>query len=262
LEKGLGNLLKVDDLNGAKTTFKSFLRILVEIEVDNPLKPSFPFRIDGGDSLWIFLKYEWLDIYCSSCGRIGHKSANCMATPEKKTPDRYAVSLKVNIFSNLLPSSPTSSTNPSINISQTQPSNPHTSAMVLNKLSGARLSPNPLSKPLLNLIQPVSSSKQLEISPPKLISTIVTSQPISSSLNATINTFSIASAQDTTTTQPTKPHIHPTSQLSKQPFPQPPISLDHNQVIHGHSLSIILPFSSTNPIYLPLPQKTSSPQLS
>jgi hypothetical protein len=147
----------------------------------------------------------------------------------KKTPDRYAVSLKVNIFSNLLQSSPTSSTNPSINISQTQPSNPHTSTMVLNKLSGARLSPNPLAKPLFNLIQLVSSSKQLEISPPKLSSTIVMSQPISSSLNATINTFSIASAQDTTATQPTKPHIHPTSQLSKQPSPQPPISLDHNQ---------------------------------
>jgi hypothetical protein len=83
--KGLGNLIKVDKLSRAKTTFKSFLRLLVEIKVDNPLKPSFSFRRDGGDSLWTFLKYERLDIYCSSYGRIGHKSINCMAALEQNT---------------------------------------------------------------------------------------------------------------------------------------------------------------------------------
>jgi hypothetical protein len=49
--KGLGNLIKVDELSGAKTTFKSFLRLLVEIKVNNPLKPDFSFRRDGGDPL-------------------------------------------------------------------------------------------------------------------------------------------------------------------------------------------------------------------
>jgi hypothetical protein len=49
--KGLGNLIKFDEMSGAKTTFKSFLRLLVEIEVDNPLKPGFSFCRNGGDPL-------------------------------------------------------------------------------------------------------------------------------------------------------------------------------------------------------------------
>jgi hypothetical protein len=132
--KRIGDLLSVDDTSGAITTFKSYLRIVVEIEANNPLKPGFSFSRDGGESMWIFLKYERLDIYCYSCGRLNHKSANCMVEPKERTHVRYAVSLKLNIFSNLLPSSPSSNTNPTINTSQTQPSNPHSSAMGLNQL--------------------------------------------------------------------------------------------------------------------------------
>jgi hypothetical protein len=91
--KGLGNHIKVDDINSDKKTFKSFLRLLVEIEVSNPLKPSFSFRRDGGEPLRIFLKYERLDIYYSSCGRIGHKLIHCLALPEERFPKKYSVSL-------------------------------------------------------------------------------------------------------------------------------------------------------------------------
>lgn len=79
--KGLGNLIKVDELSREKKMFRSFLRLLLEIDVGNPLKPGFTFRRDGGESLCIFLKYERLDIYCTSCGRIGHKLINCIAPP-------------------------------------------------------------------------------------------------------------------------------------------------------------------------------------
>jgi hypothetical protein len=41
--KGLGNLIKVDELNRDKKTFQSYLRLLVEQEVGNPLKPGFSF---------------------------------------------------------------------------------------------------------------------------------------------------------------------------------------------------------------------------
>jgi hypothetical protein len=142
--KGLGNLLLVEDTSGATTTFKSYLRVLVEIEAEIPLKPGFSFKRDSGEPLWIFLKYERLDIYCCSCGRLSHKSANCMAKPEERTPTGYAVSLKLNIFSNLLPSSPSSNTNSTINTSHTQPSNPHVFAMGLNQLAETGLALNPL----------------------------------------------------------------------------------------------------------------------
>jgi hypothetical protein len=81
IEKGFGNLIKVEDSNSDKKTFRSFLRLLVEIKVCNPLKIGFNFRRDGGESLWIFLKYERLDISCTSCGRIGHKLIHYMVPP-------------------------------------------------------------------------------------------------------------------------------------------------------------------------------------
>ena len=112
--KGLGNLIQVDDSNSDKKTFKSILRLLVEIEVSNPLKPGFSFQRDEGKPLWIFLKFERLDIYCTSCGRIGQKLIHCLAPPEEKFSVRYSVSLQVNIFSNLHPSSPLAKMNHAI----------------------------------------------------------------------------------------------------------------------------------------------------
>jgi hypothetical protein len=93
IEKGLRNLIKVEDSNNDKKTFRSFLRLLVEIKVRNPLKPGFTFRRDGGEPLWIFLKYERLDISCTSCGRIGHKLIQYMVPPEGKFLEKYSVSL-------------------------------------------------------------------------------------------------------------------------------------------------------------------------
>jgi hypothetical protein len=42
--KGLGNLVKVDGLDGDKKTFRSYLRLLVDIAICNPLKPGFSFN--------------------------------------------------------------------------------------------------------------------------------------------------------------------------------------------------------------------------
>jgi hypothetical protein len=246
--KGLGNLIKVDVLSGVKTTFKSFLRLLVEIEMDNPLKLGFSFCRDGGDPLWIFLKCERLDIYCSSCGRIGHKSITCMAAPEERTPDRYAISLKVNIYSNLLPSSSTSRTNPAIVTSQTTSSNPQILAIVSTLLSGAYLTPNP--KAQTQLTPTTSFPKWLKISSPNLLLADDMSQPITSLLNDTSITLSTTAGQDIPAMLPTIPHIHPISQPSKQPSLQPSSLLDPNQVDHGPSLSIFLHFSRNNSLSL------------
>jgi hypothetical protein len=78
--KGLGVFLKVDEAAGQHIPkFRSYLRVLAEIDVHAPLKPGFQFRRDNGDQVWISLKYERLDIYCTSCGCIGHKKDNCWA---------------------------------------------------------------------------------------------------------------------------------------------------------------------------------------
>jgi hypothetical protein len=246
--KGLGKLLSVEDISGAATTFKSYLRVRVEIKAEIPLKPGFSFKRDNGEPLWVFLKYERLDIYCYSCGRLSHKSANCMATPEKRTPARYAISLKLNIFSNLLPSSPSSNTNSTINTSQTQPSNPHVSAMGLNQMAETRLAHNPLTKHNSNPSPPASSSKHQEFSTPEHTLAADKSHLTSPTINTTINTFSTASPQiNNSATQPHFPQPLSTSQLSNQPSCQTPIPLDSNQLNLKPSLSIILPLNQPKP---------------
>ena len=46
--KGLGNLLKVDDFGASGATFQSYLKLLVEIDVSLPLKPSFLHNREKG----------------------------------------------------------------------------------------------------------------------------------------------------------------------------------------------------------------------
>ena len=77
--KGLGNLLRVEDASEASTTFRSYLRILVEIDSLKPVKPGFPLARPDGASSWVSLKYERLGAYCTNYGLIGHKQVSCQA---------------------------------------------------------------------------------------------------------------------------------------------------------------------------------------
>jgi hypothetical protein len=104
--KGLGPVIMVEDNNGVEVTFRSYLRILVSIDVSKPLNPSFDHTKEDGSSSWVSLKYERLDIFCTDCGLIGHFQADCLAPKEERTPSRYFISLKVNVFSNLVHASP------------------------------------------------------------------------------------------------------------------------------------------------------------
>jgi hypothetical protein len=105
--KGLGHLVKVDDASGVDTTFRSYLRLLVDIDVCKPLNPGFPFTRNDGTATWVCLKYERLDVYCIDYGMLGHKQFFFQAPQVDRFPTGYKISLKVTIFSNLLSSSPT-----------------------------------------------------------------------------------------------------------------------------------------------------------
>jgi hypothetical protein len=56
--KGLGNLLEVEDASGAYSTFRSYLRISVEINSLKPLKHGFPLARPDGSSSWVSLRYS------------------------------------------------------------------------------------------------------------------------------------------------------------------------------------------------------------
>jgi hypothetical protein len=75
----MGSLIQVDDCSGEHKTFRSYLRILVKLNVHDPLKLGFLFCRDDGEQFQITFKYERLDIYCTYCGRIGHKNQSCLA---------------------------------------------------------------------------------------------------------------------------------------------------------------------------------------
>jgi hypothetical protein len=102
--KGLGHLVKVEDNSGVEATFRSFLRLLVTIDVSKPLNPGFCFTRNDGSSTWISLKYERLDIYCTNYGKIGHKQISWLAQQVDRFSSRYLISLEVNVFSNMLSS--------------------------------------------------------------------------------------------------------------------------------------------------------------
>ena len=54
--KGMRNLIKVDDVAAKnRSIFRSYLRVLVEIDVHAPLKPSFLFHRGNSESAWISL---------------------------------------------------------------------------------------------------------------------------------------------------------------------------------------------------------------
>jgi hypothetical protein len=105
IRKGLGPLIMVEENNGVEVTFRSFLKIMVSIDVSKPLNSGFYLSREDGSSSWVSLKYERLDIYCTDCGLIGHYQASCLSQKEDRNPSRYIISLKVNVFSNLIPSS-------------------------------------------------------------------------------------------------------------------------------------------------------------
>ena len=103
--KGLGPLIMVEDNSGVEVTFRSFLKILVSIDVSKPLNPGFNLSMEDGSTSWVNLRYERLDIYCTDCGLIGYYQASCLPPKEDRNHSKYFISLKVNIFSNLIPSS-------------------------------------------------------------------------------------------------------------------------------------------------------------
>jgi hypothetical protein len=99
--KGLGQFMKVEDNSGESAAFRSYLKVLVSIDVHKPLNSGFNFKRGDGTLCWVSLKYERLDVHCTDCGRIGHHQTSCLARPVEKHPNRYRISLKVNVFSNL-----------------------------------------------------------------------------------------------------------------------------------------------------------------
>ncbi|KAF7146847.1 hypothetical protein RHSIM_Rhsim03G0009600 [Rhododendron simsii] len=74
-----GRLLAIETSPDNILLARSFLRVKVEINIDQPLPKGFWIRRKKPESkdLWISYKYEKLQDFCYACGRIGHESRGC-----------------------------------------------------------------------------------------------------------------------------------------------------------------------------------------
>jgi hypothetical protein len=216
--KGLGPVLMVEDNSGVEATFRSYLRILVSLDVSKPLKSGFSMSREDGSSTWVNLRYERLDIYCSDCGLIGHHQAVCLAPPEAKFPSRYTISLKVNVFSNLITTIPSSN----------QPANSENSPSSSRKYPTQPYSNSSLSKAnqkniLTSSQNPLPSQKpaatelpHAQVSPSQLTTAAARSvTPIECTLNA-LSLFK----------KPTQLFSSPSTSLTNQTNPLTPSQVD------------------------------------
>jgi hypothetical protein len=90
---GIDKLLRVENLAESGFICRSYLRILVEIEVSCPLKPGFLHAREGGAPSWCQLKYERLGDYCNSCGLLGYIIKDCRASSDPIVLECYEISL-------------------------------------------------------------------------------------------------------------------------------------------------------------------------
>ncbi|KAH7834261.1 hypothetical protein Vadar_014353 [Vaccinium darrowii] len=74
-----GNLLGVEARDDGLLLNRSYLRIRVEVDLDQPLPRGFWLRCKPATSkdCWIWYKYERLSDFCYACGRIGHDNKVC-----------------------------------------------------------------------------------------------------------------------------------------------------------------------------------------
>jgi hypothetical protein len=149
--KGIGEVIKVDDIEGASTTFRSYLRVLVEVNVQKPLKPGFYFKRGQEEPSWISFRYERLDFYCTLCGKIGHQYSSCRSPPIEQHPESYKIPLNERFYSNQsIPKSAWSHNAEAPQPSQ-PPSTPVSSQVTGNSLPNSSTITPTILKPLKNL---------------------------------------------------------------------------------------------------------------
>lgn len=72
----IGRFLEYDSSNRG-ATWRTFMRIRVEIDVSQPLKRWKKIRVGQGEPTLAKFKYERLNIFCFICGKLGHTESFC-----------------------------------------------------------------------------------------------------------------------------------------------------------------------------------------
>ncbi|KAH9717190.1 CCHC-type domain-containing protein [Citrus sinensis] len=78
--KDIGNYIGIflaSDENNLMGVWRNYMRIRVSMDVRKPLKRRMKLKKAGGDWIWVDFKYERLNIFCFTCGLLGHTAQQC-----------------------------------------------------------------------------------------------------------------------------------------------------------------------------------------
>lgn len=78
-------------------TWRQYVRIRVQLDVQKPLKRRMKIKREGGSWNWVNFKYERMENFCFVCGIIGHTERECnvvYAHPEKEVERAYGTWLR------------------------------------------------------------------------------------------------------------------------------------------------------------------------
>ncbi|XP_030970072.1 uncharacterized protein At4g02000-like [Quercus lobata] len=74
----VGEVVDVDFTGDGEVCMCNFLRVKVEVKVDDLLRSGFYLDRSPHSDLWIQFKYERVAEFCYKCGRLGHLKARCL----------------------------------------------------------------------------------------------------------------------------------------------------------------------------------------
>ncbi|KAF4367770.1 hypothetical protein G4B88_011071 [Cannabis sativa] len=73
----VGDVVKVEIDEEKPVEWGSFLRVLIDLNVQLPLTSGCFFDLFSGGKKWVQCKYEKIGIFCYFCGRLGHQRRGC-----------------------------------------------------------------------------------------------------------------------------------------------------------------------------------------